>query len=343
MITLVLACAVEEAPTSCSLDEPVGVEVRVAGAAPWDPYLATVTDDPEAWTATPVVAGADGLLTLPPLEIADIVPATVGLRRPDPERPTGEYVTVGGWATPIGDQLQPSRADDACPELRGPTWTSQGALTVVEPFGRAATFDPTTLVQSHHLISPGFAFVGASSALGALVGSVGPLHLEITDVADGVATFRLVAQVYGRTDECVVLRDHASLSATGELTWARDRIDAETDPAPLTLHSPSIRLGFLGDRAAGGEVMAIADVRATVGTDLDLCDLSGSFGAPCQPCPDDRDATCLAVSGFGRNLDFTCESDGLCAGSALALVLHLAWRRRRPAEGARAPSPLKTP
>lgn len=341
--------------------EPLGApsaEISVAGAAPWDPYTATMSDDADLWAAMPVAAGADGLLTLEPLEIPDILPIEAGVYRTSPERGSGDYVTVGGWATPTAESVATSTNGDECPTLRAPTWTEQGDLTIVEPFGRDPTFDATTLVQSRHLLTPALAFAGASPALGDFVGGVGPLHLEILDTADGNATFRLIAQVYGTTDECVLLQDTAQLSATGEFTWARDRIDAETEPAPLTLYSPSIRLGFLGDRAAGGEVMTLADVRATAGTDTDLCDFATLFGTECQPCPDDGNPSCLPVSGFGWtaarvdepidlelqwcgvdfsdpdsipewNFDFTCETDGLCAASALGLALPFVWRRRR--------------
>ncbi len=104
--------------------------------------------------------------------------------------------------------------------------------------------------------------------------------------------------------------------------------------------------------------MTLADVRATEGTGLDLCNLADSLGADCQPCLDDDDPSCLPVSGFGWtaqkvdepidpdlawcgvdfsdpdnvpewNFDFTCETDGLCAASALGLALPFVWRRRR--------------
>ncbi|GDX82371.1 hypothetical protein LBMAG42_41820 [Deltaproteobacteria bacterium] len=358
MIAFLLACDLGDPVDACEPFEAASAQISAAGTASWDPYLATMSDDEDAWTATPVAAGASGLLTLEPLEIPDILPAEAGVYRPNPERAAGEYVTVGGWATPTTAAISASAHDPQCPDLRAPSWTELGDLTVVEPFGRDPAFEPSTLVQSRHLLTPALAFVGASPALGGLVGGAGPFHLEVLDVADGAATFRLVSKVYGTTDECVLLQDQAQLSATGELTWSRDRIDAETEPAPLTLYSPSIRLGFLGDRAAGGEVMTLADVRATAGTELDLCDLAGSFGVDCQPCPDDGNPSCLPVSGFGWtaakvdepidldlpwcgvdfsdpdnvpewNFDFTCQTDGLCAASALGLVLPLVWRRRR--------------
>lgn len=143
------------------------------------------------------------------------------------------------------------------------------------------------------------------------------------------------------------------------MSWSRERIEARTDPAPLVLYDPRFRIGFDADReyAAGGEVSAVVDVRATEGTNADMCALGPSFGASCYACPDDGYPSCLALAGFrwtawptdegiddtlplcgadftdtgafpSYSFDLDCGEGWPCIGASVLLVAPLVRRRR---------------
>lgn len=349
MMLLLVAC--EVADPELGTNSPVAHELAALGAAgpaPWDPVVASVSD--RATGVLPAVFDAAGPVALSPLIVPDYVSAEAGLFHYDVEPVDVSMDALGAWVVPGGDLWQ---AVPAPPQFLPTT-----ASWEVGHHGRGDSFDPV----GRWLVTPGLTLFGGTMDAGSVVGSYLPgVHLEVLDAAEGVATFRLIATVYGTTDECVLLEDRATLSETGELTWAMDRIEAVTEPAPLVLYSPRFRIGFDEVSAAGGEVSTIADVRATAGTNADVCSFAGSFGANCIPCADDGNASCLAIAGYGWtaarvdepidedlpvcgadftdtgtfpdwSFDIDCGdwSGSLCAGVGLLLLAPFARRRAAP-------------
>lgn len=286
MILFLTACATSELPLTTQTPDPaVLAEFGPVGAAPWDPFWVEASPEEVGQLA---VFDEGGPVAMTPLVVPDYVSADAGLYRYEQEPVDVSMDALGAWVAPAGDLWQ----DVPTP----PQFVPAAVSWEVGHHGRGASFDPV----GRWAITPGLVLGGGRTTLSAVIASSIPaLHLEVLDAADGVATFRLVSVIYGSTDECVLLEDRAALSETGELTWSMDRIEAITEPAPLVLYAPRLRIGFDEETAAGGEVSTIADVRATAGTNADVCALSSSFGAECQPCADDGNPSCLALAGYG--------------------------------------------
>jgi hypothetical protein len=337
--------------TSCERgDVYADVGAYAYGPAPWDPYA--VSDQ------RPVLVDEDGLLPLVPY-VTDVVSAEAGLFAVTPEQPGGRITSLGGWGP--GDAAGWDR--ELCPQMR--TFEPSDESWTIGEHGRVEGFVPERALGAWSLDD------GVALGFGDLLpGFVYGLRLEVLSVADGRAAFRIVAPYFDGDGECVVLADHGDLSSTGELTWSTDaRIVVPAEPAPLVVYHPRIRIGFDADgtSAAGGEAGALVDVRATDGMDLDVCELSANFGAPCVPCPDDGEPWCLTLAALAYQgdpapdvevgaplplcgADFTAEVpeidldcggwDGtLCVGASVIVVAPLRRLRRRERRGA--PSPLR--
>lgn len=324
-------------------------ELWPLGEAPWDPARIEAPD------MIPVVTADDLPVRWTPLLVDRLVDQEAALHLATPELTDTELRLEGYWQS--ADAPAWDVDADTCDLPTPPRWVAlDTTLEHVGTFGRAPGFAPESALGAWE-IDAGALLANGHADVGGLATFLSGLRLEVLDAADGEAEVRLVTPTFTGDGECVLLHDRAALSATGELTWAKDRIEAAAEPAPLVLHGPRVRLGFDGtDDAAGGEVSAIVDVRATVGRELDLCDLGATFGARCEACPDDGEPYCIPLAGYawtatrstaevGADLpmcgvDFTdtgvvpdveidCEpSGGLCAAAWVVLLAPLVRRRR---------------
>jgi len=319
------------------------------GGAPWDPLWTDplVADRGEpSGVLVPVIGGVHAWAVEPFLD-PPLVTESSHLYRLVEEPVDTTLVAVGAWAGPPEPIFEIDEDDCAGPEP--PRWYPMGDRWDVRHYGRAQDFDPESAVGRWDL-TPNLVLVGGDDGYTALIDQYLSLSLEILSVAEGKAEFRVISHDDG---SCVVLHDQGTLSATGEFTWSKVRIDAETEPAPLVIYDPSLRLGFDGSEfAAGGEGSAIVDVRASEGGEFDVC---RQFADLCGPCADDSHESCLPLAAFswtavrvadatGRDLpscgfdfadtgvvpDFDCGWDGtLCAFASFIGVAPLLRKRRR--------------
>ncbi|MFZ5480596.1 MAG: hypothetical protein ACOZNI_27785 [Myxococcota bacterium] len=338
----------EYAAPPCETEDAHVASMGALGAAPWDPVRLDFEGDVGRARLTVLADGA--AIALEPYVLDGLLSAGAGLHAPAEEHPGAEMLGAGVWTLPV----ETGWSADLCPVA--PVWQAGWVGWEVGWYGREVAFAPD-LALGRWELAPEAVFVGDNGDIGSILASYAAgLRLEVLAVDGDDAEIRLVAPVWGGGGECVLLHDAATLSSTGELTWARDRIEAATDPAPLVLHAPRLRLGFDagGADAAGGEFSSTVDVRATEGTDGDACALAVSLGASCEPCPDDGHVSCLDFVGLawtaeksdapvGEDLplcgaDFTSAEipevdcgdwDGsLCAGGAMVVFAPLLRRRR---------------
>ncbi len=358
MLGLMLAtCARADMAEECELGgEPLAEIVAVEGfEAPWDPVHIEVelAHDDGTVIAGPIPVFSDSVAwPLEPLLDPPYVTEQSGLYRFTEEPRLAEMASAGLWATPEEQQLGLDGLSCAAPTPAD--WVAHQAKWTVGDYGRADDFDPNSIVGSWE-IRPQLVLAGGDPAVQGAASSYLDLSLEVLDVSDGRVEFRLVSHEYG---DCVLLDDVGALSSTGEFTWSEERLEAATEPAPLVLYAPRIRLGFNGgDEAAGGEVSAIVDVRASEGGDEDVCEWMDMLGVACEPCADDGHPSCLPLAGYawtaqrvdaavGEELplcgfdfsdtgevpdfDYDCGWDGtLCAFASFISVAPLLRKRRR--------------
>jgi hypothetical protein len=182
-----------------------------------------------------------------------------------------------------------------------PTWYDAGGEVVGHygAWGRDSGFVAEDIV-GRWAITVGDLYVSTDAeawSIKSIVEAYATFTLEVLEAGDGTADIRILADT--SDGACVVLDDTADLSATGELTWSKERVDVPTEPDPLILYAPTFRLGFDADatEARGGELSVVIDARATSGTDFDLCDAAGVVGGSCVECEDGEDV-CLGLAGF---------------------------------------------
>lgn len=289
-----------------------------------------------------------------PVVIEGTVDAAAGLHRVVSAPGARTLSTAGSWLVPDA----PGWDHESCTRLVSPRTLDDTEWTV-GTHGTDTAFVADSIVGAWD-ISPGeLLYAGGIAELGPVALLYLPaLRLEVLSVAGEVAELRLVSQIYGEEGECVVLRDAASLSATGELSWSQDVLSIPTDSDPLVLYAPTFRIGFdsLG-AAAGGEVSTIIDLRATSNSDFYVCDLVVQWGGACVACPDGN-PSCLGLAGFAwtatrsaepagtelptcgadfsdtgvmPDFDLDCGDSGgtLCAGTWLVFLAPMLRRRRR--------------
>ncbi|MCB9761146.1 MAG: hypothetical protein H6739_15000 [Alphaproteobacteria bacterium] len=289
----------DEIPVDSGLDAEF--EVEQAPVAPWDPIrlcedVVRLNGDRVSHTcaAEPQVLDADGAaVAVEPLRWRDEVYAW----RHQPAFEVGDYTIEGSADFP--DRVS--------------------FPFTVEPYGRNPSFDPAFIEgQRYRLDAEPWGAAGIESLLWQFAGV---LHLEILEVGDGEARFRITTTIDDNT--CEVLVATGTLSDTGELNWAVDEIEAETDPGPTEMRNLGLRLGFSGDgtRAAGVSVSGEIDLQyvqdaydAAVLADWEadgaegdppepggLCGLVAGFGIECYECAD-ADSACVSTFTHGGTL-----------------------------------------
>lgn len=171
-----------------------------------------------------------------------------------------------------------------------------GAEVTIAPWGRDPAFDPASIVGATYswVVDDAYAIPDAAA-----VAATAGIRLQILSVEGDAALFRVIADNGG--DDCEVLRDHATLSATGELSWSRHTLVAALDPYPVFIAGPWLHLGFSADgaEAAGVEGGATVDLRPLNlmlfgEDDPSSCGPLGNFGGACWDCIDEG-ATCTDV------------------------------------------------
>ncbi len=177
----------------------------------------------------------------------------------------------------------------------------------VEHWGRDPSFEPAVIEGRSYRIES-TTLPSCSSAFMAEFWpdyTEGSLHLEIHSVDEHSAEFRLVREPEedGQADACGLMGGTATISATGELSWALDEVAVESDP-PLEIRDLFFRAGFDGEgqEVHGIETRAIIDMRGLEAMDeldswQDACNLTASFGWPCEACEDEVNA-CLPFDLF---------------------------------------------
>ncbi len=289
---LALGCKGEEPvePPTISLDE-----YETYGHAPWDPVLIEL-DMPD--TGYPELAdeGSVSLVdeegTLVPMELLE---------------ECGEHWSArGGLPEGSYDSLvvtSPDGQEDVTITLP--------KVHEVRPFGRDPAFDVAELEGTAFLLdSSSLHGCGLTDVAGAYL--PGPIWIELVELEDGEATFRLV-QEWEEDQACVYLEDVASISATGEFGWEADGLTLATEPE-LDAYDLVMRLGFdaSAEKVAGLELSGLLDFQdfpleqiTPVDTLQDFCNLTTSFGTPCQTCPGGELETCIHFHWFaakaGRN------------------------------------------
>ena len=194
----------------------------------------------------------------------------------------------------------------------GPLETVEGPLTfTIDDAGRDPDFDPTTVTGAVYRVD----LEGTRSCSAAPWGAWGHLFLEgevllqVLEVADGQASFRLVRQPLeaDHAPTCVMLEDDGALTDQGELSWSRAFDEALTEP-PVAAWDLGLRVGFDADGQGGRgfEAQGVASleflVAASITPDLDdACNLAASFGLQCEACPDGGEG-CLPVEIFGGEI-----------------------------------------
>ncbi|MFN7145700.1 MAG: hypothetical protein ACK4YP_18130, partial [Myxococcota bacterium] len=194
------------------------VDVASLGAAPWDPvYLRADAG------VIPVVTAGDAPARWTPLLVDRLVDEQAAFHLATPELPGEALRLPGYWQT--ADASAWDVDADTCDFPTVPRWVERDTtLRWVGTHGREPGFTADTVLGAWE-IDPGHLLANGHGHAGGVTSLLTGLRLEVLAAGDGEAEIRLVTPMYADDGECVLLHDRAALSATGELTWAKDRIE----------------------------------------------------------------------------------------------------------------------
>ena len=181
-----------------------------------------------------------------------------------------------------------------------PEWADEAEQHEVLPYGVADDFsteDVIGVTYEMDMDSPWVAVPGGGEILLSLLDGV---WLTVTGIDGDEVIFEVHVQTTGEPI-CRALNARGVLSEGGELTWATDALDVETEQGDVPLRDMSIRGGWLADASAfggaeGGGTMHTALLSQylfaseTGLTDEDeMCTQLMAFGVSCYDCLGDGD------------------------------------------------------
>lgn len=290
---LLTACPpADKDPVESTPPEDTAVEVCdvwTRGNAPWDPMGVSTCDG--AVLEPLVVDGSGAAVALEPLEHRG---ATIGWV-PASDLPAGDYAVVGFSGEDRG--------------LDHPF--------TVAPYGRDSAFSAENVLGQVYQVR-------ASSLWAPVPDGIGDLALGLLDdeeeifvrvqPGDGEAVkLEVVMRMRESGAECLLLRDDATLSATGELEWSLGSLDLETDAGVVQAWDMALRAGWLADgsRAGGLEARATVDTQHISAWILESDDPLGACSfltdaglsaTSCYRCAADGLATCLDLRAYAGTL-----------------------------------------
>lgn len=260
-------------------DPPLEYSLFASGSAPWDP-IQTMCDRE---VVEPLVLGPSGE-TVPMVALQS--QGETYAWAPEADLSAGTYTVTGV----LGDDRGLDTSWDVGSHGLDPDFSKEAVV------GAIYAFQPDTL------------WVAAPPVAEALVGDLFEsydLYLQILAVEAESATFRLIAVVRADSTACQVFAGEGSLSETGQLWWASDALEIETDGGTMHTEDLALHLGWLADAssAAGAEGRATVDTRVLSGLLLEsenpeeMCNFiagAGLFGT-CYDCIGDGLLTCLDI------------------------------------------------
>ncbi len=250
------------------------------GQAPWDPVT---LDSSEATIPEPLVLDATGAAV--PMRALDWE-ANIYAWVPVTDLAAGTYTLAGA----DGEDLGFAEDFEVLPYGKDPAFSADLVL------GATYQLDPARIwgAVPEGMIDAGIETLAADYEL----------YLQLLSVDGEEATFQIVTRVIDTGTACVMLRDQATLSATGELSWARSTMEVETEAGTIYIESAALHLGWLGDGSAiggfEGAVKLDTRVISTWVTEDDatdfVCFLGDALdGEVCTDCIGDGVKSCLDV------------------------------------------------